>query len=264
MFPKYSELHIPLLAELVQRGGQSAPSAKNENGKTIYEALADYFNLSQEARNEKIDDAGIARSKWKNIVRWARNDLRKLGYLTSPRHGIWAITSNGQDYLKGAEVELVGKGGRSTAQTISLQTFRTLQKEAVRIGELGEQYVLKYEIEHLREIDKPGLASKVKQVSTEDVSAGYDVLSYDNNGSEKYIEVKTSKAKYANFEWTANELAMAKYYSSAYWIYRVYEIESESPTLLKLCNPAKLVDEGKLLLIPKAYNVTLGEGLKGN
>ncbi len=48
MLPKYKEIRIPLLAELSSRGGESRPSDVDSTGRTIYETLADYFNLSIE------------------------------------------------------------------------------------------------------------------------------------------------------------------------------------------------------------------------
>lgn len=40
-------------------------------------------------------------TRWENNVKWARNDLKKLGLLAgdSPR-GIWGITTKGLDFLK--------------------------------------------------------------------------------------------------------------------------------------------------------------------
>lgn len=47
--PKYSEINEPLILELLKRGGKSAPSAKDQSGKTIYNVLADEFDLSNKA-----------------------------------------------------------------------------------------------------------------------------------------------------------------------------------------------------------------------
>src|SRR5438477_6942188 len=74
MFPKYEEVITPLLVELVRRGGRSAPSDLDERGRTIYEALADHFNLTPEERSRRTDD-GEQRPFWERMVRFARQRL---------------------------------------------------------------------------------------------------------------------------------------------------------------------------------------------
>ncbi|MCK9389159.1 MAG: winged helix-turn-helix domain-containing protein, partial [Sulfuritalea sp.] len=92
MLPVYNEIYIPLLAEIRSRGGRSKPRDKNRHGQTIYTALAEYFALTQADLNEKVlEEDGTARSKWENMVRWARNDLKKKGLLLAPSHGVWAV-----------------------------------------------------------------------------------------------------------------------------------------------------------------------------
>jgi restriction endonuclease Mrr len=101
MFPKYEEIQIPLLKEILKRGGRIHPSDKNSNGKTVYEELAEYFNLSSEALNFEIYESnGKGRSKWKNMVRWTRNDLVKKGFISSANRGIWEITETGKSKIK--------------------------------------------------------------------------------------------------------------------------------------------------------------------
>ncbi|MCB2168147.1 MAG: winged helix-turn-helix domain-containing protein [Deltaproteobacteria bacterium] len=97
MFPSYEDIQIPFLREIVRRGGKTRPSDKNENGQTMYNALADHFGLSKEDREMTIFENGKARFKWHNMVRWVRNDCKKNGYLVSPsQHGIWEISAMGR------------------------------------------------------------------------------------------------------------------------------------------------------------------------
>jgi len=100
MLPSYDDIRLPLLAELHRRGGSTRPRDKNNSDQTIYTALAHYFRLTQVNLNEKVyEEDGTARSKWENMVRWARNDLKKQGYLIAPSHGIWAISESGLSLL---------------------------------------------------------------------------------------------------------------------------------------------------------------------
>ena len=51
----------------------------------------------------------------------------------------------------------------------------------------------------------------------------FDVLSYDKDGNEKYIEVKTTKGGLNNiFHISENEVEFFEQYKDKYYLYRVY------------------------------------------
>lgn len=61
------------------------------------------------------------------------------------------------------------------------------------LGKAGEERVLHHELTQLRAAGCPHLAAKVRWVSEEDGDGlGYDILSFDVNGRERLIEVKTT------------------------------------------------------------------------
>ena len=113
------------------------------------------------------------------------------------------------------------------------RTRRNLQK-----GEKGEFYVVELEKHQLREINRRDLASKVRQVSKEDDSLGYDVLSFDSNGKEKFIEVKSTSRGPGNtsFIITSNELEVSKKLPN-YYIYIVYDVMSTNPKIARIGKP---------------------------
>jgi hypothetical protein len=92
-FPPYQDGEAALLSELQRRGGRARPTDKDEHRRTVYEALADHFNLTQEDRDTTIVENGQHRSKWHNMVRWAVRQLRKQDRLrpSKDEHGIWAV-----------------------------------------------------------------------------------------------------------------------------------------------------------------------------
>jgi hypothetical protein len=101
------------------------------------------------------------------------------------------------------------------------------ESENKELGDAGEELVLRYEREKLR--NHPDLLSKIRHVSKEDDSAGYDILSYKKNGDELYIEVKTTRGnKWTPFYLSANEYETWKNNTSKYMIYRVYEYSPDS------------------------------------
>jgi restriction endonuclease Mrr len=93
MFPTYREIEQPLVDELRRRGGRARPADKDRNGRTIYDALADHFGLSAEARAATIYEKGVHRSKWENMVRYARRRLKDDGVVETPSHGVWELRS---------------------------------------------------------------------------------------------------------------------------------------------------------------------------
>jgi hypothetical protein len=53
--------------------------------------------------------------------------------------------------------------------------------------------VFKFEQQRLKQMDRPDLARKVRWISQEKGDgAGYDILSFDQKGSERFLEVKTT------------------------------------------------------------------------
>lgn len=107
-----------------------------------------------------------------------------------------------------------------------------------KLGDRGEKVVMDLEIKKLQKAGREDLAKKVERVSLTSDSFGYDILSFETDGTEKYIEVKATRAMVgsANFFFTANELREAKE-SKNYFIYMVYDVVSESPKVWVIKNP---------------------------
>ena len=61
------------------------------------------------------------------------------------------------------------------------------------LGAAGEEFVVRFEVARLAHAGKEGLAGKVERVSeTRGDGLGFDVLSFDESGRERLIEVKTT------------------------------------------------------------------------
>jgi hypothetical protein len=113
--------------------------------------------------------------------------LNLLGYLDMlQRH-------NGRlhvlyDFFKENQVE---------PRRLSIEEFQKIQQYKAELGERGEEYVFNLEIRRL-----PGMP--VKKMSTEDIQAGYDILSYktpNNLTIENYLmlEIKTFQESFTFF-----------------------------------------------------------------
>lgn len=260
MFPKYREVQEPLLNELIRRGGSARPSDRDSLGRTIYDALADAFSLSDEDRSELIYERnGTPRSKWENIVRWVRNDLKKKGIIDGSQQGIWTVSPQGRSFSDERESERVGRGVISGSRKITPKRFEQLQQRAREIGEAGETIVLEQEREFLRANGRNDLARAIVHVSKRDVAAGYDVLSFTLEGESKYIEVKTTTTSSETFEITINEWNTAKRHGDSYWIYHVRELNRRGQTIHKIRNPVQLEQQGAFILNAVAFRVVPSE-----
>lgn len=104
--------------------------------------------------------------------------------------------------------------------------FLEVEKKNIDIGNEGEKVVFEYEQWYLNQSSKHQLANKVEWVSkTQGDGAGYDIRSYDINGNEKYIEVKsTTQGVSTPIFFSRNELEFSKTNSSSFWLYRLYDL----------------------------------------
>ena len=93
-----------------------------------------------------------------------------------------------------------------------------------QLGLAGEKLVIAYEKEALKKAGLPALAEAVRHVAaTEGDGAGYDVLSWTQDGERKYIEVKTTQGgKDTAFYLSSNELAYSKCHPMNFFLYRVF------------------------------------------
>ena len=107
-----------------------------------------------------------------------------------------------------------------------------------RTGLLGEQMVIQYEQERLSSLGLEEYAEKVRWVSSESDSYGYDILSYtvlpDGSVKELYIEVKATTSKVDTvFYVSRNEVEKSNIYADRYCVYRIYDANSMSPKFYK-------------------------------
>ena len=104
-----------------------------------------------------------------------------------------------------------------------------------KLGDRGEKVVLDFEKERLKNTN---YKEQVKRVSLKSDSLGYDILSFDEDGKERYIEVKATRSKVgdANFFLTINEFKTAQEKEN-YYIYLVYDILSKEPKIWIIGNP---------------------------
>ena len=122
------------------------------------------------------------------------------------------------------------------------------------LGEAGEKFVLNFERARLIRAGKEALADRIEQVSvTVGPSAGFDIKSYDEDGSDRFIEAKTTKyGKYTPFYVTPHELQFSANNAERYCLYRLYQF-GESTRLFGLQGRI----ENSCILAPSEYKARL-------
>ena len=99
----------------------------------------------------------------------------------------------------------------------------------------GQEFVVEFEHRRLHERGQKALADRVDHVAaTQGDGLGYDVRSFDETGSERFIEVKTTAwGKQTPFFISRNELEFSKAFPEQFHLYRVFEFR-KSPHLFDL------------------------------
>ena len=140
-------------------------------------------------------------------------------------------------------------------QTSQAELLLKLQKQQ-EDGEAGELFVVEYEKKRMAHHQRPP-----KRISTIDVSAGYDILSYHSADSveyDRYIEVKSFRGQ-PHFYWSANEKRIAEALGENYFLYLVdlsaIEQGKEKYEPQVIANPAVNLCSDDWLIAPNSYRV---------
>jgi hypothetical protein len=97
------------------------------------------------------------------------------------------------------------------------------------IGTTGESIALAYEKWRLIQAGKENLADKIEWVSqTQGDGLGFDILSRNINGTDRYIEVKSTKlTKEAPFYFSALEHDFSRRNRSNFFLYRLFNLRAD-------------------------------------
>ena len=125
------------------------------------------------------------------------------------------------------------------------------------LGAAGEAFALRFERWRLQQLGAGHLAGRVEHVSTtEGDGLGYDIRSFEQDGRERYIEVKTTSFGVRTpFFLTDNELRFSRDCAPQYRLYRLYDFRA-GPRLFELMGP---IDQ-HCHLDPTGYRASFGLG----
>jgi hypothetical protein len=139
---------------------------------------------------------------------------------------------------------------------LSPEKLRDIKLRCEENGYLGEEFVLNYERNRLQELNLVSLADQVKWISQESASEGYDILSFEEDGSERWIEVKSTSGRGNIFEMSNNEWETAVEAGNKYYIYRVTDVKNK-PQIKEYRNPVQLQSEGLITKSASGWRIRL-------
>lgn len=113
--------------------------------------------------------------------------------------------------------------------------YLALEASNQSLGRAGEKLIVKYERYRLRQAGQDRLSEQVEHVAmTRGDGLGYDILSFDRDGRERLIEVKTTAfGKQTPFYLSRNELALSQHAATQFHLYRLFEFR-QRPRLFNL------------------------------
>jgi hypothetical protein len=136
------------------------------------------------------------------------------------------------------KIKLVNKLPDSKQVGTTKEAFRTVKspdyalKESKnrKLGNIGEELVIKHEEEYLRSRNREDLARKIVHVSkVEGDGAGYDIKSFNEDGEVRYIEVKTTRGNInTDFYMSPRELLFSQRNQDNFFLYRVHNLDKKT------------------------------------
>jgi hypothetical protein len=97
------------------------------------------------------------------------------------------------------------------------------------LGAAGEEFVVAYERSRLKTLGSHKLSDKVEQVSrTKGDGLGFDILSFEPDGRERFVEVKTTAfGKETPFFISRNEADFSAAFADQFHLYRVFDFRKQ-------------------------------------
>jgi hypothetical protein len=109
------------------------------------------------------------------------------------------------------------------------QNYLEAESRNHSLGRAGEDFILKFEHARLWRAGKRTLADRIEHVAqTQGDSIGYDILSFEETGRERLIEVKTTRyGSMTPFFASRNEVKISEAHHNEYKLYRLFQFNKE-------------------------------------
>ena len=253
-------LPLQILGYLTTRKDEKKLKRKYKNYDIKYEKYR-FIKLLQRAQDAVLNESKTTVESVETVVSQTDNknsaithDKTNLDILDAP------ITESAEEIeLNIADSQTITSKSKSNSNKVRTKediNYSEQQAISQKNGDRGEELVLRNEIEKIKQWGLPDeILSRVRRVSLESDDYGFDILSFDKDGNERYLEVKTTKSNGKNFSFilTKNEFEQAKKYGNKYSFVIVFDILN-NPHIWYMGNP--FVEEPyKVKIQPFQYRV---------
>lgn len=197
-----------------------------------FENILQYLTLCNILKEEILKDNELLEL---HKTRLTEKDFFDSSFNILTQDIIYAAARHIDKFKQGGTQESALKRLINVSQPVSPKTEKVVlkgsftnyienEKENKRIGDLGELLVLQHEQEKLKAL---GINKEPEHKSkSEGDGLGYDILSYNEQAKEIFIEVKTTVRNYdAPFFITRNELVRSKQDGDKFFLYRLYDFD---------------------------------------
>jgi hypothetical protein len=190
-----------------------------ELGQPYVKGYAPRYNYQQLLKDVVID--------WLYDNLWIENEFEQFAEKDVLREDVSDFDDLLTDAPKLGDLKLASPA--NTKSPIKINYLEREQRNS-KLGEAGELLVLNYEKWSLVHQGKEALADQVRWIAKEEGDgAGFDILSKNKNGTDKYIEVKTTKlGKDTPFFFTENELVVSQKHPEKYHLFRLFDFENKA------------------------------------
>ena len=123
----------------------------------------------------------------------------------------------------------VREGLRPAVRQVGSVNYLECEARNASLGAAGEEFIVSLERMRLWQLGHKRLSNKVEHVSqSQGDGLGYDILSFEPNGRERLIEVKTTRfGSMTPFFASRNEVEVSAEHASQYHLYRVFKFSKE-------------------------------------
>ena len=159
-------------------------------------------------------------------------------------------------YLSDSFIDIISKKISIHKKRLTLEQLKRRLEENEIAGEKAEKYALEYEQKRLP-LNK---REQVRIISSIDVSAGYDIVSFESELSseiDRFIEVKAI-GRDMSFYWSENEYEVAKLKGDKYYLYLVSlaDVVKEEYRPMIICNPVNaIMGSSEWLVETQTYHI---------
>jgi hypothetical protein len=240
--PREIEAAVADYFDMLQKELRGEPFVKAHHVQALATKLNGRTRQSIEMRHQNIS-AALRRIGWPWIDGYKPLDhsaMLVLPYVErclAAEHEMEALVSasiegpNAGQAVEDRVLEVVEPPASSNTRLAPLRrpksrvNYLELAERNARVGRAGEDLVLDLERRRLVDSGRPDLARRIEHVSLADEAAGFDVLSYDDDAKERFIEVKTTVyGAEAPFFVSRNEREVSIELSRQYQLYRVFRL----------------------------------------